>query len=240
MEQQETQTDDQADARSHEDPAPDDAAAHQADDEDMQPAAAAASAPARKRGRPPKKRRGGTGVDGSAAPSAEPGPARAASISAVRSRAAAAATTAEATGSGSAADVSPEFKDLRALLAHAERLAASVTNTAGLVANESILLREYVTERDALLEERASRLRDVAEITEDYEAINAGLQQLVDERDQLRAEINRLQTHIYTPLKDRIDQVRLQAGMAKLPTLQDEHDARVSEYLQQRRSGAIL
>ncbi|RUS14512.1 hypothetical protein BC937DRAFT_93705 [Endogone sp. FLAS-F59071] len=130
-----------------------------------------------------------------------------------------------------------EFESLRELRNRTEILIQvkhSIFQNNESLERKQALLDDVVSEKQQLLREKRVMMEMLQAIQRDIEAAIKAEQVLKKERDDLREVTLKLREE-YEPLKSKVDSLRLEKGLKRLPNLQEELDTQMAKYLENRR-----
>jgi len=75
---------------------------------------------------------------------------------------------------------------------------------------------------------------ELQSIQEDITAVEDLIKTSKKERESMMAAIKKIQTTQYEPLKESLDAERMEKGLSRLPSLQEENEKQMAEYLAKR------
>ncbi|KAL1930412.1 hypothetical protein VTP01DRAFT_10574 [Rhizomucor pusillus] len=98
------------------------------------------------------------------------------------------------------------------------------------------LLEEIKAECQRLKKEKRTLLEMIQSVQRDIDAVSEAELLLGRERDELQRNVNRIQTEQYDPLHERVNELRMQHGLQKIPHIRKELEDRMAKMLEERRT----
>lgn len=127
-----------------------------------------------------------------------------------------------------------ELKIIRVKSNQLERLKQQVVHATQTIRDEDTLIAEYETERQALLKEKEAKMMELRMIQKDLTMVEDLIASAQQDKQKQVQQLNRMYNNTFTKLKDQVDEMRVGVGLNRLPSLQEQQERDMAQYLQKR------
>lgn len=127
------------------------------------------------------------------------------------------------------------LKEIRARTVQMEKLKSRLRNEIEATENEERCLQEYRHEMELLLQEKMAHVEELRQIHADINVMETVIKQSEEDRNKHLDGAKQMH-HEYKPLKELVDRLRLEIGLAKLPELHEEDQAFKPEFFDKQKS----